>query len=115
MLLKDQYTLDGADSHEMLPGVDEAAEVFGAKQMTMYTVVIDYDPENGSYGATSPDVDDDHNTVIGIGKSADEAVARFRNALEGHFEFLRERGEPIPQPRVTVTMVPAPVLQDDET
>jgi predicted RNase H-like HicB family nuclease len=81
----------------------------------MYTVVIDYDPENGSYGATSPDVDDEHNAVIGIGKSADEAVARFRNALKGHFEFLRERGEPIPQPRVTVTTVPAPVLEDAET
>jgi predicted RNase H-like HicB family nuclease len=83
--------------------------------MTMYTVVIDYDPENGSYGASSPDVDDEHSMVVGIGKSADEAVARFRNALQGHFEFLRERGEPIPQPRVTVTTVPAPELEDAET
>lgn len=80
----------------------------------MYTVIIDYDPENGSYGAQSPDVDDEHNTVVGIGKSADEAVARFRNALEGHFAFLRERGEPIPQPRVTVTTVPAPDLSTTE-
>jgi hypothetical protein len=34
---------------------------------------------------------------------------------QGHFEFLRERGEPIPQPRVTVTTVPAPELEDAET
>jgi predicted RNase H-like HicB family nuclease len=78
--------------------------------MTMYAVVIEYDPENGSYGASSPDVDDDHNLVVGIAKSADEAVTRFRNALEGYFEFLREQGRPIPQPHCTVTMIPAPVL-----
>ena len=80
----------------------------------MYTVIIDYDPETGSYGATSPDVDDEKNMVVGIGKSAEEAVARFSNALEGHFAFLLERGEPIPQPRVTVTTVPAPVFSTAE-
>jgi predicted RNase H-like HicB family nuclease len=83
--------------------------------MTMYAVVIEYDPENGSYGATSPDVDDDRTTVIGIGKSEDEAITRFRNALEGYFEFLRERGEPIPQPHHTITMVPAPTLSATES
>ena len=80
----------------------------------MYAVVIEFDPETGSYGATSPDVDDERNMVVGIGKSADEAIARFRNALEGHFAFLRERGEPIPQPRHSVAMVPAPILSSSK-
>jgi predicted RNase H-like HicB family nuclease len=60
----------------------------------MYAVVIEYDPQNGSYGATSLDFDD---AVVGIGKTADEAVERFRNALEGHIAFLRERGQSLPQ------------------
>jgi predicted RNase H-like HicB family nuclease len=68
----------------------------------MYVVVIEHDPENGSYGATSPDVGDH---VVGIGKSPDEAVERFRNALEGYFAFLRDEGQPLPMPRHTVTTV----------
>ncbi|MDB5041890.1 MAG: hypothetical protein JWN27_2616 [Candidatus Eremiobacteraeota bacterium] len=67
----------------------------------MYAVVIEYDPENGSYGATSPDFDN----VFAIGKSEAEALARFRNALEGYFDFLREEGRPIPAPRSTVATI----------
>jgi predicted RNase H-like HicB family nuclease len=72
----------------------------------MYAVVIEYDPQNGSYGATSPDFD---YNVVGIGKSSDEALRRFKNALEGYIAFLRERGEPLPEPHFTVTSVAAPV------
>ena len=68
----------------------------------MYAVVIEYDPQNGSYGATSPDFDD---AVVGVGKTAAEAVARFRNALEGHIAFLRERGEPLPDAHHAVTSI----------
>jgi len=70
----------------------------------MYAVVIEYDPQNGSYGATSPDFD---YNVVGIGKSSDEALRRFKNALEGYIAFLRERGEPIPEPHYAVTSVVA--------
>ena len=67
----------------------------------MYAVVIEYDPDNGSYGATSPDLDN----VYAVGKSEAEVIERFRNALEGYFEFLREEGQTIPPPRHTVAMV----------
>ncbi len=70
----------------------------------MYAVVIEYDPQNGSYGATSPDFDD---RVIGIGKSSDEALSRFNHALEGYIAFLLERGEPLPEPHYAVTSVVA--------
>ena len=70
----------------------------------MYAVVIEYDPQNGSYGATSPDFD---YHVVGIGKSSDEALRRFKNALEGYIAFLREHGEPIPEPHFAVTSVVA--------
>ena len=68
----------------------------------MYAVVIEYDPLNGSYGATSPDFD---YSVVGIGKSSEEALRRFRNALEGYVEFLLERGEPLPEAHYGVTSV----------
>ncbi len=67
-----------------------------------HAVVTEYDPNNGSYGATSPDFGIH---VIGIGKSEAEAVERLHNALQGHLAFLRERGEPIPEPRSTVTTI----------
>jgi predicted RNase H-like HicB family nuclease len=68
----------------------------------MYAVVIEYDPDNGSFGATSPDVGDN---VVGIGKSESEAIERFRSALQGHIAFLRDRREPVPEPHHTVEMV----------
>lgn len=68
----------------------------------VYAVVIDYDPDNGSYGATSPDFE---YSVVGVGKSADEALRRFRSALETTIDFLRERGEPLPNGHYAVTSV----------
>lgn len=68
----------------------------------MYAVVIEFDAETGSYGATSPDIGDN---VVGIGGSAEEAIERFRNALESYFIVLREDGKPIPQPRHMVAMI----------
>ena len=68
----------------------------------MYTVVIEFDPNNGSYGATSPDFGTD---VIAIGKSEGEALDRFRNALEGHIAFLRDQGDAVPAPRHTVATI----------
>ena len=68
----------------------------------MYAVVIEYDPETGSYAATAPDFGVD---VAGIGKSADEAFARFKNALGGYVRVMREDGKPLPQPRHTVATV----------
>jgi predicted RNase H-like HicB family nuclease len=64
--------------------------------MTEYTVIIEHDPKTGSYGASTPDL-----PVDGIGKSREEAIARFRNALTGYIAFMRERGEPVPPPRHT--------------
>jgi predicted RNase H-like HicB family nuclease len=58
--------------------------------MTEFAVIIEHDPDNGSYGASNPDL-----PVDGIGKTPDEAVARFQNALNDYLAFLRERGQPI--------------------
>ncbi len=68
--------------------------------MSEYVVIVEYDPDSGSYGASSPDL-----PVDGIGKSSEEAIARFHNALQGYLEFQKEMGLPIPDVRHTVTTV----------
>ncbi len=68
----------------------------------MYAVVIEHDKGTGTYAATSPDIGD---IVVGIGISEDDAVARFKNALQGYLEVLRTEGRPLPQPRYTVARV----------
>ncbi len=69
----------------------------------MYAVVIEYDPQNASYGATSPDFD--YSVVFGTLADPEEALRGFRNALEEHVAFLLERGEPLPEAHYGVTSV----------
>ena len=68
----------------------------------MYAVLIEFDPETGSYGATAPDFGIH---VIGIGKSADEALWRFKRALGSYVRVMHEDGKPLPEPRHAVATV----------
>jgi predicted RNase H-like HicB family nuclease len=49
---------------------------------------------NGNYGAYAPDVPG----CIAVGKTVEETLRSFREALEFHFEGMAASGEPIPQP-----------------
>jgi len=60
-----------------------------------YTVIVEYDSETGSYGATSPDLPD----ALGVGKTENEAVERWQNAARGLLAFLAESNEKPPEPR----------------
>lgn len=51
--------------------------------------------EDGGWGAHSPDVEG----VFALGDSRDQAERRMREALTAHLSFLRDRGEPLPEPR----------------
>ena len=66
-----------------------------------YAVVIEHDPETGSYGAYAPD-------LPGCGAVADtreEVVALIHDAIDFHLEGLYEEGMPIPEASTTVEYV----------
>jgi predicted RNase H-like HicB family nuclease len=67
----------------------------------VYTVILENDPEAGTVGASSADIPD----VMAVGNDEADAVARFRNALEGHFAYLREENLPIPSGRHKVVQI----------
>jgi predicted RNase H-like HicB family nuclease len=71
-----------------------------------YAVVLEKAPRNWS--AYVPDVDG----CVATGKTAEETLARIREALEFHFEGMASHGEAIPEPAARVDYVeveaPAP-------
>ena len=72
--------------------------------MKNVAVLIEYDPDTKTYGATSPDLPD----VYAISETRDDVLARFVRAANLHLEELREQGQeptfPINHEIVTVTI-----------
>ena len=66
-----------------------------------YAVII----ERGArgFGAYVPDLPG----VISVGDSEQEVTAGIQEAIALHLEGLRDAGEPIPEPRSSVTMIDA--------
>jgi predicted RNase H-like HicB family nuclease len=62
--------------------------------VTRYLVVYEK-ADDGGWGAHSPDVDG----VFALGSTREEAESRMAEALAAHLALLRERGEPVPEPR----------------
>jgi predicted RNase H-like HicB family nuclease len=67
--------------------------------MKRYTVIIE--PSENGFGAFSPDVPG----CMAVGTSREETLHLFEEALQFHFEGLREAGQSIPEPRVDVHYV----------
>jgi predicted RNase H-like HicB family nuclease len=67
-----------------------------------YVVIIEKGPT--SYGAYVPDLPG----CIAVGESRAEVAQLIREAIEQHVAFLRESGDPVPQPTSDVTYVDAP-------
>jgi predicted RNase H-like HicB family nuclease len=63
-----------------------------------YAVLIEREPDTGAVAASSPDFE---NVVyVGDPSESDEMVRRqFGQTLSRYFDFLSERGVPIPLPR----------------
>ena len=61
--------------------------------VTGYAIVIEQ-AEDGGFGAWSPDLPG----CVALADTPDEAVAEMREAVRGHLELLRERGEAVPAP-----------------
>lgn len=68
-----------------------------------YAIVIEHDPETGSYGAYAPD-------LPGCGAAADsleDIKSLIQEAIQFHLEGLAENGLPIPKPSTIVEYVEA--------
>ena len=63
--------------------------------MTRFLVIVEKGPT--SYGVSAPDVDG----CIAVGKTREEALERFREALQAHLELLALGGDTIPEPTIT--------------
>jgi predicted RNase H-like HicB family nuclease len=70
--------------------------------MKEYLVVYEQS-DDGGWGALSPDVEG----VFALGTSREEAERRMAEALAAHLEHLRDRGQPIPEPRTDAGRVAA--------
>ena len=70
--------------------------------MTEYLVVYEQ-AEDGGWGAHSPDVAG----VFALGQTREEVEGRMAEALAAHLEYLRGRGEPIPEPHTDAGRIAA--------
>lgn len=59
--------------------------------MSTYAIIIER-ADDGGFGAWSPDLPG----CVALGDTEAEALDEMREAMRGHLELLRERGEPIP-------------------
>lgn len=60
-----------------------------------YTVLLDPDPETGTYTVTVPALPG----VVTQGDSIDDAIVQAKEAIQVHIEGLLADGEPIPEER----------------
>ena len=60
--------------------------------MKTISVLIEYDPETKTFGATSPDLPE----VFAVSETRDDVIDRFASSANQYVEFLRERNEPLP-------------------
>lgn len=71
--------------------------------MSTYAIIIER-AADGGYGAWSPDLPG----CVALGDTEEEALAEMRDAMLGHIELRRERGEEVPVPStVSATTVDA--------
>jgi len=67
-----------------------------------YLVVLEQGPT--SWGAHVPDLPG----CIAVGDSREEVLSLMQEAVGFHIEALRERGEPVPEPRSELATVETP-------
>ena len=60
--------------------------------MKTISVLIEYDPDTKTYGATSPDLPD----IFAVSDSRDDVLDRFANSVNEYLAYLRERNDPVP-------------------
>lgn len=62
--------------------------------MSTYAIIIER-ADDGGYGAWSPDLPG----CVALGDTEEEALSEMKEAMRGHLEVMRERGETVPNHR----------------
>lgn len=73
----------------------------GRLEMSLKRYPLVIEPTSTGYSAFSPDVAG----CAAAGDTEEETRRNFQDALESHFEMMREIGEPVPEPRTSVDYV----------
>ncbi len=71
--------------------------------MSTYAIIIER-AADGGYGAWSPDLPG----CVALGDTEADALSEMKDAMHGHLELMRERGDAVPEPStVSATTVDA--------
>jgi predicted RNase H-like HicB family nuclease len=70
--------------------------------MKEYLVIYEQ-ADDGAWGAHSPDVEG----VFALGASREEVEQRMAEALSAHLDYLRDRGQPVPEPHTDAGRIAA--------
>jgi antitoxin HicB len=70
-----------------------------------YTILLDPDPETGSFTVTVPALPG----VMTQGDTVEEAIAMAKDAIQLHVEALIAHGEPVPEERSRPQLITVPV------
>jgi len=65
------------------------------KREYAYTIMLDPDPESGTYTVTVPALPG----IVTQGDSVEDAITQAREAIQVHIEGLLADGEPVPEER----------------
>jgi len=71
-------------------------------QLNGYTVVIE-PADDGGFGVYVPDLPG----CVSCGDTVEQAKQMIGEAIHGHLQLLREKGEPVPDPRTTTAVIAA--------
>jgi antitoxin HicB len=66
-----------------------------------YTILLDPDPDSGTYTVTVPALPG----IVTQGDSVEDAIAQAKEAIQVHIEGLLADGEPVPEERERPQMV----------
>lgn len=71
----------------------------------MAKILVVVEKGEATYGAYSPDVPG----CVAVGDTREEVLQRFREALQGHLELMRDENLSLPEPQTSVEYMDIPL------
>jgi predicted RNase H-like HicB family nuclease len=94
-------TVPGKPSKDLPIGTERSIPETGRHQqevpVSTYAVIIER-ADDGGYGAWSPDLPG----CVALGDTPEETLTQMREAMRGHLDVMRERGEALPHPATVI-------------